>query len=218
MNPPEFANPPTRDSLVTAQRLLDATQFDLNALAAKIDAAEGVLAKIVRESREAIEEMVRERRALEDKARHTLAYLSPMKRLPLDLLREIFLSCFQNHPCAAWVLASVCSSWRRLALRIPVIWSKVIFFPFAFRRSFPIHPTFICHGVWRYITELVSSLIIRPPPPSVCVRRCYLYLCFREAIITNILFFRSASLPPNNHQQKPSGYGSNAPEIRFLLI
>ena len=128
MNPPEFAIPPTRDSLLTARRSLDATQLDLLTLAAKIDAAEGALAKIVRESRFAIEELVRERRALEDIARHTLAYLSPMKRLPLELLREIFLRCFQNHPCAAWVLASVCSSWRRLALKIPVIWSKVIFF------------------------------------------------------------------------------------------
>jgi hypothetical protein len=99
----------------------------MRVLTDKIDAAESALANIVRESRFAIEEMFKEKWALEDKARHTLAYLSPMRRLPLELLREIFLWCFQSHPCSAWVLGSVCISWRRLALRIPVIWSKVLF-------------------------------------------------------------------------------------------
>jgi hypothetical protein len=135
MNPPEFADPPTRDSLVTARKSLDVTHLDMRALEHKIDTAEASLAKLVRESRLAIEEMLREKRALEDKARHTLAYLSPMRRLPLELLREIFLWCFQSHPCSAWVLAAVCSSWRRSALRIPVIWSKVIFFSDMIRLS-----------------------------------------------------------------------------------
>jgi len=173
MNPPEFADPPTRDSLAIARKSLDATHVGVRALSDKIDAAEVALAKIVRESRFAIEEMLREKRALEDRARHTLAYLSPMRRLPLELLREIFLWCFQSHPCSAWVLASVCPSWRRLALRIPMIWSKVIFFVF---RSCGRHFGIALHVHWRL-------LITRPLPPSVCARRRYLYMRFLKAII-----------------------------------
>jgi len=127
MTPPRFADPPTRDTLADARRSLDVTRTDMRALTDKIDAAEAALARIVRESKFTIEEMLKERRALEERATHTLAYLSPMRRLPVELLREIFLCCFKNHPCSAWVLASVCTSWRRLALRIPMIWSKVGF-------------------------------------------------------------------------------------------
>jgi hypothetical protein len=220
MNPPEFADPPTRDSLATARRSLDATHVDMRALTDKIDVAEATLAKIVRESRFAIEEMFREKRMLEYRARHTLAYLSPMRRLPLELLREIFLWCFQSHPCSAWVLASVCPSWRRLALRIPVIWSKVNFFFHTWYDQPRPSPWLFWHGLtWPlagsiFLTQRVLSLITRPLPPSVCARRHYLY---PPSSSTN-LALRFASLRPNMRQQIPSGYGSSAPEIRFLLI
>jgi len=138
MTPPNFAYPPTKDTLADARRSMDATRVSMRALTKRIDAAEAALAQMVRESKVAIQEMLIEKRTLEERAMTTLAYLSPMRRLPLELLREIFLWCFKSHPCSAWVLASVCASWRRVALKIPVIWSKVsnfIFTTLNFKRA-----------------------------------------------------------------------------------
>ncbi|KAJ6595306.1 hypothetical protein B0H10DRAFT_774007 [Mycena sp. CBHHK59/15] len=53
------------------------------------------------------------------------AYLSPTRRLSSELLSEMFLWCFDGHPCCGWVLSAVCAKWRRQALNIPLIRSKV---------------------------------------------------------------------------------------------
>lgn len=171
MNSTEFSAPLTRDSLATARRSLDATHLDIHALSNKIVAAEASLAKIVSESTLAIEDMLKEKRALEHRARHTLAYLSPMRRLPVELLREIFLWCFQSHPCSAWVLSSVCSSWMRLALRIPVIWSKVIFFSSQLRR---IGVCLILGMALYNVSDRTCLLVNHPSTSAVCTWRRYL--------------------------------------------
>ena len=125
MSLPELAESPTKETLADARRILEATRVSVRDLTTKIDAAETALAQIVRNSRYAINEMEAQRSALERRVAYALGYLSPIRRLPLELLREIFLWSFEGHPCSAWMLAAVCASWRRLALRTPVIWSKV---------------------------------------------------------------------------------------------
>ncbi|KAF8960153.1 hypothetical protein BDZ97DRAFT_1905997 [Flammula alnicola] len=125
MSLPDFAEPPTKETLEGARKCLEATRDSVRELTSKINAAEATLAQIVRDSKVAIRELQMERSALENRASKTLAYLSPIRRLPLELLREIFMWSFEEHACSAWVLAAVCTSWRRLALRIPLIWSKI---------------------------------------------------------------------------------------------
>ena len=134
MSFPNFVDPPTKETLNNAHRSLEATRASIEEVTSKIDAAEIALAQLVRESRLAISELEERRAALEDQVSKTLAYLSPIRRLPMELLREIFVWSFEEHACSAWVLAAVCPSWRRLALRIPIIWSKVssLEFPFLF--------------------------------------------------------------------------------------
>ncbi|KAF8632777.1 hypothetical protein AX15_001680 [Amanita polypyramis BW_CC] len=66
-----------------------------------------------------------QRAQLEAKELRTLAYLSPIRKLPAELLRDIFLWNFEEHPCCAWVLSAVCTSWRRLVLQTPGLWSKI---------------------------------------------------------------------------------------------
>ena len=122
---PKLVDPPTKETLVNARRSLEATRASVEEITSKIDAAETTLAQLVRDSRLAINELEGQRAALEDQVSRTLAYLSPIRRLPMELLREIFVWSFEEHACSAWVLAAVCPSWRRLALRIPLIWSKV---------------------------------------------------------------------------------------------
>jgi hypothetical protein len=125
MSLPAFAESPTKEALADARRILEETCVSVRDLTTKIDAAEAALAQIVRNSRYAISEMETQRSALEKRVVYTLGFLSPIRRLPLELLREIFLWSFEGHPCSAWLLAAVCASWRRLALRTPLIWSKV---------------------------------------------------------------------------------------------
>jgi hypothetical protein len=120
-----FVDPPTKETLANARRSLEVTRASVQEITSRIDAAEITLAQLVRDSRLAINELEGQRIALEDQVAKTLAYLSPIRRLPMELLREIFVWSFEEHACSAWVLAAVCPSWRRLALRIPMIWSKV---------------------------------------------------------------------------------------------
>ncbi|KAJ3545885.1 hypothetical protein NMY22_g2265 [Coprinellus aureogranulatus] len=124
-SPLPFPDPPTKDTLAGARRLLETNRQSIQALNSRIDAAEATLAQIVRESRCAIGDLERERERLKQKELAALAYLSPVRRLPQELVREIFMWCFEDHPCCAWVLAAVCTSWRRLALRVPLLWSKI---------------------------------------------------------------------------------------------
>ncbi|CAL1709106.1 unnamed protein product [Somion occarium] len=120
-----FPDPPTAATLADARRDLDGTKLSVKKLAAKIEDAEGRLARIVQESKTAIQALENEKAALEKHLEYTQAYISPMRRLPRELLEQIFLFNFEDYPCCAWVLSSVCSSWRRLALSMPKLWSKI---------------------------------------------------------------------------------------------
>ncbi|KIM36882.1 hypothetical protein M413DRAFT_77600, partial [Hebeloma cylindrosporum] len=58
--------------------------------------------------------------------------LSPVRRLPVDVLHEIFFRCLPTHrnPTmqlseAPVLLTRICSSWRAIALSSPRIWSKI---------------------------------------------------------------------------------------------
>jgi hypothetical protein len=121
----DLPEPPTEATLADARRVLQTQRQSLFEVNGKIDASESALAQIVADSRCAINEMLTERATLEDQIFHTMAYLSPIRRLPYELLRQIFLFNFDDYPCCAWVLCAVCVLWRKTALSMPKIWSKV---------------------------------------------------------------------------------------------
>ena len=120
-----FPEPPTSFSLADARRELTTQKESAKELSEKIHEAEENLARIIQESRCAIQQMEQEREVLEGEMDQILAYISPIKRLPDELLRLIFSMNFEDYPCCAWVLAAVCKLWRRQALSMPKIWSKV---------------------------------------------------------------------------------------------
>ncbi|EGO29108.1 hypothetical protein SERLADRAFT_365133 [Serpula lacrymans var. lacrymans S7.9] len=99
----DFPEPPTRNTIAEARRELESRREQLAQLTDKIDAAEAALAQIVAESRCTIGEMQLERELLEEKVFHTMAYISPIRRLPNELLRQIFLFNFDDYPCCAWI-------------------------------------------------------------------------------------------------------------------
>ncbi|KAK7683198.1 hypothetical protein QCA50_013871 [Cerrena zonata] len=120
-----FLDPSTTSSLEDAKRELESSRKRVKKLTDDIQEAEEKLARLVRESRCTIRLMENEKSELEQRVEHTLAYLSPLRRLPRELLQEIFLFNFEDYPCCAWVLSSVCSIWRRVALSMPRLWSKI---------------------------------------------------------------------------------------------
>ncbi|KAJ3543409.1 hypothetical protein NM688_g5858 [Phlebia brevispora] len=97
----------------------------ITALSEKIQAAEVDLERLVKDSRCAITELEKQRTAMENRLAHTLAYLSPIRRLPNEILSQIFMLVFEDLPCCAWVLSSVSSLWRRRVLSMPKLWSKI---------------------------------------------------------------------------------------------
>ncbi|KAI0000623.1 hypothetical protein BJV74DRAFT_876896 [Russula compacta] len=99
--------PPTASSLAQARHLLHETNASLADLDRKVEAAEAQLAQIVADSRCAIKQLQCERTALEEKIARVLAYMSPIRRLPAELLRHIFIMNFDEYPCCAWILSSI---------------------------------------------------------------------------------------------------------------
>ncbi|KAF8628064.1 hypothetical protein AX17_006067 [Amanita inopinata Kibby_2008] len=120
-----FKEPPTQDSIRDARNALQSTRQSITELTAQIQAAEVTLAQIVQDSKRNITNMMSRKAQLEATELQTLAYLSPIRKLPSELLRDIFLWNFEEYPCCAWVLSAVCASWRRLALQTPKLWSKI---------------------------------------------------------------------------------------------
>ncbi|KAH9926712.1 uncharacterized protein B0H18DRAFT_876235 [Fomitopsis serialis] len=117
--------PPTRASLAEARRELTAQQQSVQALSDRICAAEEELARTVAIAQSAIRELEKERDELQEHVAHTLAYVAPIRRLPHELLRYIFLLNFDEYPCCAWVLSAVSVLWRRQVLSMPMMWSKI---------------------------------------------------------------------------------------------
>ena len=61
-----------------------------------------------------------------------LALMAPIRRIPVDVIRKIFLSCLpQEHNAIVdvaecpFVLTHVCSSWRRIALDTTALWTSI---------------------------------------------------------------------------------------------
>ena len=112
-------------SLAHARQRLHEQQASAAQLTTQISTAEEELERIVTESRRAIQHLEKEKAAIEDSIARTLAYLSPIRRLPQELLAQIFTFIFDEFPVCAWVLGKVCSLLRRQVLAIPRLWSKV---------------------------------------------------------------------------------------------
>ncbi|KAJ6586295.1 hypothetical protein DFH09DRAFT_977891 [Mycena vulgaris] len=60
------------------------------------------------------------------------ALISPVRRLPLDIIQDIFLACIPTHRnCvmnaaeAPVLLGRICSSWRTISLSTPRLWSSL---------------------------------------------------------------------------------------------
>ncbi|KAJ7741295.1 hypothetical protein B0H16DRAFT_1728553 [Mycena metata] len=97
----------------------------------------------IRELQKTLDELAAERDSLVGYMDSHRALLSPIRRLPLDILQEIFLACIPTHRNCAMsaleapvLLGRICSSWRSISLSTPRLWAKLHFvepyLPYAF--------------------------------------------------------------------------------------
>ncbi|EJD05622.1 uncharacterized protein FOMMEDRAFT_118794 [Fomitiporia mediterranea MF3/22] len=116
---------PTTMQLEEGRAILREQQKQVDEVQRKIEDAQRALEELITESTRAISALEADKRKAESEIQATKEFLSPMRRLPDDLLQHIFCSNFEDSPCCAWTLAGVCSSWRRIALNMPRLWSKI---------------------------------------------------------------------------------------------
>ncbi|QRV82248.1 F-box-like protein [Ceratobasidium sp. AG-Ba] len=91
----------------------------------KIAALEGILAKLMAETRAQVNALAAEKNALEKRVESAKGYLAPVRKLPADILADIFLMLFESDPLVAWKLSAVNRQWRTTALTTPLLWSKI---------------------------------------------------------------------------------------------
>ncbi|KAJ7124025.1 hypothetical protein C8R43DRAFT_1031579 [Mycena crocata] len=117
--------------------------------------------------------LAEESHAQRDKVMETMqskkALISPIQRLPDDLLREIFLACLSTDRNAVMsaceaplLLCRICSVWRALALATPRIWA-----------SLHVHLSFLLQNDDRALaaTEWVKRSAACPLAVSICGMR-----------------------------------------------
>ncbi|KAK0435303.1 hypothetical protein EV421DRAFT_2039228 [Armillaria borealis] len=60
--------------------------------------------------------------------RHRRALSSPFRKLPIDIMREIFLLLSSNAADPtdiSWIASHTCTEWRAIATQTPMLWSKI---------------------------------------------------------------------------------------------
>ncbi|TFK70803.1 hypothetical protein BDN72DRAFT_794777, partial [Pluteus cervinus] len=79
-----------------------------------------------------VDEVARKREAVKDYIDAHKALLSPIRRLPPEILAEVFINCLptNRNPArsiieAPLLLGRICSSWRRIALNTPRLWASI---------------------------------------------------------------------------------------------
>ncbi|KAJ7592580.1 hypothetical protein C8J56DRAFT_479406 [Mycena floridula] len=80
----------------------------------------------------AIDKLVLQREALKSKVTSYKAILAPIRCLPEDMLREIFIHCLPTNKAAAIATTAapllfglICRSWRDFALSTPALWASI---------------------------------------------------------------------------------------------
>ena len=90
----------------------------------------------ITEMRTALMQVARTRDRLQAAANQHQALISPLRRLPPELLQVIFVCCLPLHRNAVMhsseapvLLGRVCSEWRRISLYTPEVWSSLHIVP-----------------------------------------------------------------------------------------
>ncbi|KAJ7133657.1 hypothetical protein C8R43DRAFT_894926 [Mycena crocata] len=112
---------PTEQEIVDIKALLPVPTLRLNRLDDDIAAMQQAMDKL-REERNGLVTYLDAHKAL----------ISPVRRLPLDIIQEIFIACLPTHRNCAMsaqeapvLFGRICSSWRAVSLSTPRLWAKL---------------------------------------------------------------------------------------------
>ncbi|KAF9265582.1 hypothetical protein L218DRAFT_860135, partial [Marasmius fiardii PR-910] len=110
---------PDKDEIQKIVSLLHEPQQKLDVLVGQIAQLEETLSKLKAE-RDSLQNFIDEHRAL----------LAPFRRLPVDVVREIFLQCLGPYPYrstkhAPLLFTTICKYWRQIALETPRLWCSI---------------------------------------------------------------------------------------------
>ncbi|KAF7330802.1 hypothetical protein MVEN_02419400 [Mycena venus] len=82
--------------------------------------------------RQALDNLIGERDTLIEFVEAHKALMSPIRRLPFDIIEGIFAACLPTHRIcvmsaqeAPVILGRICSSWRNISLSTPRLWSRL---------------------------------------------------------------------------------------------
>ncbi|KAJ7601143.1 hypothetical protein C8J56DRAFT_27246 [Mycena floridula] len=107
-------SPPTQAQRAHLNRLIDTSNDEISRLNAAID------------------KLITEREMLQQNVASYKAILAPIRHLPREMLREIFVSCLPANKAtdiaitdAPLLLGRVCRSWRELTMSTPQLWASI---------------------------------------------------------------------------------------------
>ncbi|KAK0237413.1 hypothetical protein EDD85DRAFT_1022737 [Armillaria nabsnona] len=108
---------------------LSAKSAHLDDIIAQQDEAIAKLSLILDNYKDFREAMLSEQACVQDLIeRHRRALSSPIRRLPVDIMREIFLLASSNAADVKdfpWIATHTCTEWRDIATQTPMLWSKI---------------------------------------------------------------------------------------------
>ncbi|KAJ7312512.1 hypothetical protein DFH08DRAFT_943647 [Mycena albidolilacea] len=114
----------------------DSDSVFIQSVISKADAPLAYLDKEILKVQEKLRQMEDERAALSSYWRRNRGILSPLRRMPPELLREIFSWALPSNAealdvgrfdigQAPWLLTQISSRWRAIALSTPSLWSRI---------------------------------------------------------------------------------------------
>ncbi|KAB5588601.1 hypothetical protein CTheo_7952 [Ceratobasidium theobromae] len=91
----------------------------------KIAALELVLAKLTADTHAQVALLAAQKRALEHDVAAAKGQVAPVRKLPGDILSDIFMLLLEHDPLSPWTLSAVNRQWRATALATPRLWSRI---------------------------------------------------------------------------------------------
>ncbi|KAJ1302023.1 hypothetical protein OPQ81_000858 [Rhizoctonia solani] len=116
---------PSKAQINEARLTIAHCEQELNTLSCQIAAEESRVVNIIKEAHEQLAALQAKKGAQQKRIENARAILSPIRSMPPELLRNVFIHAFEADPVVAWRVAAVCSAWRRQALSTCLIWTRL---------------------------------------------------------------------------------------------
>ncbi|KAJ4481042.1 hypothetical protein J3R30DRAFT_3403309 [Lentinula aciculospora] len=93
----------------------------------QIHSTESRLSQTILDFKQELVTLYSEKQVLEQEAQRALAEVAPIRRIPAELLRAVFLEVFEGDDKgkAGWIFAAVCRRWRTVSLETPMLWTRI---------------------------------------------------------------------------------------------